>query len=384
MIDKPCVVGIVGTGFIAQGLARAIRRSVDFSVGPVLTRRKEQKFQGFHDDEIVLSMDALIEKAEIIVECSGDPLHATDVIERAMSAGSKVVTMNSAWHVIAGSHYRSCGYITESEGDQPGSLAALAEDGCAMGFEPLVYINVKKFLNLTPTRDEMAHFSKLYGLSLSQVTSFTDGTKLQLEQALVANGLGADICTQGLLGPAVSHISEGLEILSKAAENHGGPIVDYVLTEEASGSVMILARHDPLESAILKYLKMGDGPLYRLVRPYHLCHFEILKTLRRAVTGGGILLDNGPNPTISVAAIAKRNLSPGDRIKQGIGSFDVRGECLRIAENAGHLPVSLMHDVIIRRKIEEGKTIMRNDVELPESKALRAWLATEEKVLLNG
>ena len=317
----PSVVGIVGTGFTARGLARALRRSEDFALGPVLTRRRETTIPGFDDSKIISSIDALIEHSGIIVECSGDPLYATDVIERAVEAGRKVVTMSAAWHVTAGSYYHGRGYITEAEGDQPGSLAALAEDSRAMGFEPLVYVNVKKFLNHTPTFDEMSHFSKLYGISLPQVMSFTDGTKLQLEQALVANGLGADILRQGMIGPAVPLIADGLELLARAAHEHGKPIADYVLTGEAPGSVMILARHDAQEAAALQWFKMGDGPLYRMVRPYHLCHLEILKTLRRAAAGGAILLDNGPRPTISVAAIAKCNIAAGERIEQGIGSF---------------------------------------------------------------
>ncbi len=381
MISKPWVVGIVGTGFLARGLARILRRSSDFVVGPVLTRRRQIGIAGFQESEIVSSIDALVDRAGIVVECSGDPLHATEVIERVLDAGRPVVTMDSEWHVTAGTFYQSRGLVTEAEGDQPGSLAALAEDARTMGFEPLVYVNVKRFLNLAPSANEMAYYSKLYGISLSRVTSFTDGTKLQIEQALVANGLGADITRPGMLGPAVSHISEGLEILSMAAEAHGRPIVDYVLTGEAPGAVMILACHDPQEAETLSYLKMGGGPFYRLVKPYHLCQFEILKTLRRIITGGGILLNNGSRPTIGVTAVAKHRLIPGKTIARGLGSFDVRGECVRITESAGHLPITLMQNVIIRREILPGEMIMREDVELPESLALHAWLATEKDVL---
>lgn len=382
--SPPWAVGIVGTGFVARGLARSLRRSSDFLVGPVLTRRQQARTPGFRSGEIVSSIDALVERAAIVVECSGDPLHATEVIEQVLAAGRPVVTMNSEWHVTAGSFYRSRGVVTEAEGDQPGSLAALAEDGRAMGFDPLVYVNIKRFLNLAPTPAEMAHFSKLYGISLAQVTSFTDGTKLQIEQALVANGLGADIIRPGMLGPAMPHVSECLAVLSKAAVSHCGPIVDYALTDEAPGAVMILARHDPQEAAVLEYFKMGDGPFYRLVRPYHLGQLEVLKTLRRIVTTGRVLLDNGTHPTVSVAAIAKRKLVPGERIARGMGSFEARGECVRIAESAGHLPIPLMQDVILRRRVAAGEMIMRDDVELPESRALLAWLATEEAVLRTG
>ncbi len=378
------VVGIVGTGFTARGLARALRRSDEFTPGPVLTRRREAHIPGFDDGEITVSPDDLIERSGIIVECSGDPLYATDVIERAVAAGRRVVTMSAAWHVTAGSHYHGRGYITEAEGDQPGSLAALAEDSRAMGFEPLVYVNVKRFLNHTPTFDEMSHFSKLYGISLPQVVSFTDGTKLQLEQALVANGFGADILRQGMIGPAPPRIEDGLEVLARAAHEHGSPIVDYVLTGEASGAVMILARHDAQEAAALQWFKMGDGPLYRMVRPYHLCHLEILKTLRRAAAGGPVLLDNGARPTISVAAVAKHTIRAGERIEQGIGSFCVRGECVRMREHPGHLPIALLQSAVLTRDIDAGGMIMLDDVEIPDSAALKAWRAVEPATLSDG
>jgi predicted homoserine dehydrogenase-like protein len=379
--EKPRSVGIVGTGYIAQGLARALRRSSDFLLGAVLTRRKDSRIPGFHDSEIVLSIDALAERAQIVVECSGDALHATEVIDRVLRAGRPVVTMDAEWHVTAGSYYRSQGFVTEAEGDQPGSLAALAENARAMGFEPLVYVNVKGFLNLEPTPDVMRHFAKVHGITITMVTSFTDGTKLHIEQALVANGLGADMAGPGMLGPVVPSIREGLEILSQAAQANGGPLIDYILTGDAPGAVMILARHDPQEAAALAHLKMGDGPFYRLVQPYHLCQFEILKTLRRVASGGRILLDNGPHPRIGVAAIAKRRIARGERITRGLGSFDARGECVRIADSAGHLPIALMQDVIVQREIGPGQKIMRDDVEMPDSLALRAWLAIEDDAL---
>ena len=104
-----------------------------------------------------------------------------------------------------------------------------------MGFEPVVYVNVKKFLNHYPTFDEMSHFSKLYGISLPQVMSLPTARNCS-EQALVANGLGADILRKGMSGPAVPLIADGLEQLARAAHEDGKPIADYVLTGEATGA----------------------------------------------------------------------------------------------------------------------------------------------------
>ena len=68
-----------------------------------------------------------------------------------------------------------------------------------MGFHPVVYGNIKGFLNKNPKKEEMEYWSKRNGISLGMTTSFTDGTKVHIEQALVANGLGADILDRDLL-----------------------------------------------------------------------------------------------------------------------------------------------------------------------------------------
>ena len=98
--------------------------------------------------------------------------------------------MNSEFHVTVGSYFVDKGLVTEAEGDQPGVLAQLHEEAISMGFKPLVYGNIKGFLNENPTADDMEYWGNKSGISLDMVTSFTDGTKVQIEQTLVANGLG--------------------------------------------------------------------------------------------------------------------------------------------------------------------------------------------------
>ena len=90
---------------------------------------------------------------------------------------------------------------------------------------------------------------------------------------------------------------------------------------------------------------------------------------------------NSNSPKISVAAIAKRDLNPGDKIKKGIGSFDVRGIAVKIKDHKGHVPIGLMKDAIIKRLVVAGTELTFDDVELPDSLALRAWQSIEKKVL---
>ncbi len=123
----------------------------------------------------------------------------------------------------------------------------------------------------------------------------------------------------------------------------------------------------------LNYFKLGDGPYYVLDRTFHLCHLEIIKTIKRVLSGGGVLLDNSANPTISVASVAKRDLKVGEHITKGIGSFTVRGVAVKIKDNRNHLPVGLCENITMRREVKAGEKIYFDDIDIPSSRALEIW-----------
>jgi predicted homoserine dehydrogenase-like protein len=375
-------IGVIGTGFIAQGLIRALVNQEDLVVSKVLTRRKLDDIAAFPNKELLTnSVWEVIENSEVIVECSGDTIYGTEVIDKAFAASLPVITMNSELQVTTGSYFADRGFITEAEGDQPGCIAALKENMVQMGFKPLVYGNIKGFLNLNPKKEDMEYWGKRSNLSLNMVTSFTDGTKVQFEQALVANGLGGDIVQTGLLGPAADDVESGGFYLAEQAKKHGTAISDYLLCPKGPAGVFITAEHEEDQRAALNYFKIGEGPYYTLVQNFHLCHLEIMKTIRRVLSGGGVLLNNTATPAISVGAIAKTKIAPGQKIPHGIGSFLVRGEAVKINEHIGHLPIGLLANAVITRPIEEGQIITMDDVEIPDSLALKAWNLIQEKAL---
>ena len=159
-------VGVVGTGFIAQGLVKALLSEKDIAVTSILTRRKIDDFVSYPKQECLTnSVEELVEKSDIIVECSGDVIYGTDVVNQAFLASIPVITMNSELQVTTGSYFADKGYITEAEGDQPGCLAALHENIIQMGFKPLVYGNIKGFLNINPLREDMEFWRKKNNLS---------------------------------------------------------------------------------------------------------------------------------------------------------------------------------------------------------------------------
>jgi predicted homoserine dehydrogenase-like protein len=275
--------------------------------------------------------------------------------------------------------------ITEAEGDQPGALAAMKRNLVSMGFEPLVYGNLKGFLNLNPTHKEMEYWSRVQGISLEQVVGFTDGTKVNIEQALVANGLGAIIAKQGMFGLESDDIITDSKKLALKAKEIGQPISDYLLqspqaTKKFPAGVFITAEYSQEQAPALKYLKLGKGPYYTLIRNYHLVHLEIPWTIRQVLSHQDVLLDNSSNPTASVCAVAKKVLKPGTVIRRYDRNFQVRGEAISIKDAPNHVPFGLVKDLVVKHTIEPGQILEFDDLEVPPSKAYDAWRYTLDLV----
>lgn len=380
--QKKYRIGISGTGFIASGLMLALKYHPNLVVSRVLTRRPvDQVSAPIAKALLTNTVEDLIKESDLVVECSGDVLHGTEVVDAVLRSGLPVVTMNSELQTVSGTMLSTLGTLVEAEGDQPGSLAALHREVVDMGFEPIVYGNIKRFLNLSPTREDMEYWSKRQGISMDQVTAFTDGTKVQIEQALVANGLGATIVCRNLSGIPCKDLEDGAQRLGEIADGIGQPISDYVLSSNAPAGVFIVAKHASEQVPYLEYLKLGKGPYYVIVRPYHLCHLEIPRTILAVLRGDDrVRFNNGTQPTVQVVAVAKRALAKGERIKRGLGGFDVRGEAVKIKNCPEGVPIGLLQEAEIIRPVAEGQIVTFADVELPKSKALAFWKATLEKV----
>ena len=373
-VENTYKIGIIGSGFIASGLAKLLTQHKNYDISGILTRSDVRKRSDFAQNSLLTnSLEDLIEHSDLIVECSGDAIYATETIDCIFKASIPVVTMNSEFHVTTGSYFVDKGLLTEAEGDQPGIQAILHEEALDMGFKPLVYANIKGFLNENPTREDMTYWGNRSNLSLEMVTSFTDGTKVEIEQVLVANGLGTGLIQEGLVKLSDDDMLHGGTILADKAKKLGYPVSDYLLSAKLPAGVFLIAEHDKDQQDSLRYYKLGEGPYYLLERTYHLCHLEIIKTIKRVLNGGGVLLNNGKSPKFSVATIAKRDLKPGDKIQQGIGSFDVRGTAIIIANDLSHVPIGLLANATMKKEVKEGDKVHFEDIDIPESLALDIW-----------
>ncbi|MEL6186360.1 MAG: NAD(P)-dependent oxidoreductase [Myxococcota bacterium] len=384
----PGRIGWVGTGFIIKEAMQVAGATLGARVGRVLTRRPLDSIEGFDRDTLTQSVDELIEHSDVVFEATGDPLHATVVIEKALEAGKPVVTMNSEFHVTTGSFFHGKGFVTEAQGDQPGATAQMHDDAVGMGFTPLAYVNIKGFLNPNPPKEDMIYWSERQKLSLPEVISFTDGTKLQIEQALCANGLGADIAQEGLIGGKREDIFD-TDHLVEAARKLGRPISDYVVAPGAPPGVFVLADHPaydrlPFYGPYQKLRTKGDSA-YLILRAYHLCGLEVAKSLRDVLMGKReVLLTNGPEPRVSLAAVAKRKLEVGETLHRAIGCFEVRGACVRTAEHPNHIPIGLLDGATLKRAVEPEQKLTFDDVDVPPSRALEIWNTLRDRAVASA
>jgi len=371
-------IGIIGSGFIAKGLMYALQYDPYLEVSKVLTRRDFDKVEKLpvKKNQLTHNISDVIRNSDLVVEATGDVLYATETVEHVLLSGLPVVTMNAELQLTTGSMLSRLGTLIEAEGDQPGTLAALDTEVKSMGFKPLVYGNIKGFLNLNPPKEDMEYWAKRQGIRLDKVTAFTDGTKVEIEQALVANGLGATISKKGMKAIACNSFEDGAETLAKSARRQGAVLSDYVVCGGAPAGVFIVATHDKSQIPYLNYLKLGSGPFYTIIKPYHLCHLEISKTIRHVLTNSSTYtFNNGTSPTVQVVAVAKKDLKPGETIAHGIGSFKVRGQASLIDDSRKAVPIGLMDNVVIEKPIKAGKVIQTDQITMPYSRAKELWEA---------
>jgi predicted homoserine dehydrogenase-like protein len=376
-------IGIVGTGYIASGIYQQMKPEKAFVVSKMLTRRTIDSSIGLPQSILTNSAEAMVEDCDLIVEASGDAIYATEVLLKAQQAGKPIITMNPEFQITTGSYFADKGYITDADGDQPGCLARLNQEVESLFFKPLAYLNIKGFLNLNPPENEMRYWAERQKLSLEQTISFTDGSKVQIEQALVANGLNADIAQDGMLAPKIENMAD-TGFLADAAKKLGQPISDYILCASAPPGVLIIAEHDLAYerrgNVALNKLLTSDEKYFRLLLPHHLIFLEVIKTIRDWQTGAPPLLNNSSSPRIGVCAIAKKPLNKGDTLERGLGGFETRGSTVRIKEHPDHVPICLLQNARLLNDIEPGQPVNFSDVELPQSKALDIYLQIKTKV----
>ena len=306
-----------------------------------------------------------------VVDATGDVREAVTFCADILNNKKHLIMVNSEADLMFGPYFAELArenkvVYTSCDGDQYGVLKRMIEEIKLWGFQIVMAGNMKGFLNRYANEATIAGEADKRGLDHKMCACFTDGTKLNIEMALIANSEGYCTKKTGMFGPQVSHVRDVLTAFDLPNLWEGQKtFVDYILGAEPNGGVYVVGHfEDPYQQEVLRTYKMGDGPFYVFYRPYHLCHFESTGTILDAIVNKKALMHPRRPLATNVFAYAKKNLSPGDML-DGPGGFTCYGliENMSDQKDSEGLPVCLADEVRVKKAVKKDSKISLRDVE---------------------
>ena len=330
---------------------------------------------------------------DIVVECTGSPLHAVDHILESFAHGKHVVNVTVEADAFCGpllaKRAQAAGAVYSlAFGDQPALICDLVDWARTCGF-PVVAAGrghkwLPHFCESTPetvwgyyglTPEQAARG----GLNPKMFNSFLDGSKPSIESTAVSNATGLGVPSNGLLYPpaSVEDIPYVTRPISEGGVLERKGMVEVISSLEADGRkipydirmgvwVTVEAETDYIKNCFEEYNAHTDpsGRYFTLYKRWHLIGLEV------GVSVASVALRNEPTGVAThwnadVVATAKRDLKPGELL-DGEGGYTVWGKLLPAAtsKKMGGLPLGLAHGVKVVRPVAKGQSLSWDDVSM--------------------
>lgn len=330
---------------------------------------------------------------DVVVECTGSPMHAVDHILEAFANKKHVVNVtveaDAFCGALLGSRAKAAGVVYSlAFGDQPALICDLVDWARTCGFPVVAAGRGHKWLphfsestpetvwhhyGLTPEQAERG------GLNPKMFNSFLDGSKPSIECSAVSNATGLGVPSNGLLYPPASvedipyvtrPISEGgvlerkgmVEVISSLEKD--GRVIPYDI--RMGVWVTVEAETDYIKNCFEEYKAHTDpsGRYFTLYKRWHLIGLEVgMSVASVALRGEATGVATGWNA--DVVATAKRDLKVGEML-DGEGGYTVWGKLLPAAtsKRMGGLPLGMAHSVKVIRPVAKGRSLCWDDVQM--------------------
>jgi predicted homoserine dehydrogenase-like protein len=396
---RPIRVGMVGAGFMGQGLTNQIANSVSGMTMAAIYNRKPGRALDVYryagrDDATVVATDTELNDAirrqmpvvaedpfaicrspeiDVVVDVTGSVEFGAQVILEAFRHGKSVVLMNAEVDATIGPILRVYAekhdqILSACDGDEPGVEMNLYRWVRGLGLIPRVMGNVKGLQDPYRNPTTQQGWAERWGQNAAMVTSFADGSKISFEQSIVANATGFKVKARGMSRGLKydGSIMDIQKIYDIDELRELGGIVDYTVGPPLI-KVFCLAEHaDPKQRHYLNLYKMGEGPLYPFWIPYHLVHFEAPNAIARVVLCGDEVAAPLGGPMVEVCAVAKRDLRAGEVLDE-YGMYMTYGEAVNADEMSArrYLPEGLVEGCRLLRDIAKDEVLTYADVDLP-------------------
>lgn len=407
-LEKPINVSIVGIGSIGKGLVYQSFHTngikpigiADIHLEKVeecakwlgleykIVENKQQLEEAVSKGKFVITTDgellASCEQTDVFIESSNAIIEGARHAIKAIETGAHIVMMNYEAELMYGPHLlklaESKGLVyTCADGDQPTVIKTLVDELELWGFDLVMAGNMKGFHDLYTDPIKIAPEADKRNLDHKMCSSYTDGSKLCVEMAVLANALDLRTHVPGMHGPRIKSIYDIFDHFDfeEIYKNKQG-VVDYVLGAEPKGGVFAIGYTDePFQQYTLNWFppNMGPGPFYLFYRPYHLGHIEAMACVAEAYLDGSARLKPEAGMKTNVFCYAKKELNKGD-VLDGMGGFTSYGLIENIeTQSTPGVPICLSDNLVLKRAIPRDQRISIDDVAYdPKDPAFELYL----------
>jgi predicted homoserine dehydrogenase-like protein len=397
----PIRTAIIGTGSIGTGIAYqcgitpgfhpSAIADIDFvkaeqcarllNVPYTIVETKSQLAAALDGGVLAVSRDALLlaasDRFDILIEASNAVYDGALHARAALRHGQHVVMMNYEAELMYGplllQEARTNSRVyTCADGDQPTAIKQLVDDIELWNLEPVMLGNIKGFHDRYTDPAKIAPEADKRRLDHIMCSAYTDGSKLNVEMAVLANGVGARILRPGMTGPRMASIHDifrhfDFEKIWRSGEP---PIVDYVLGAQPKGGVFVIGyTADAYQQFTLSWFPpdVGPGPFYLFYRPFHLGHIEALRCAAEAFLDQSARLAPVFGMRMNVFCYAKRDLRAGE-ILDGMGGYLTCGLIESVDDAAADcpdgMPQLISNGARLLRDIRKNERIALKDCDL--------------------
>ena len=395
-LDKEIKVGIIGIGSIGKGLVYQTHHTPGFrpvAIADIFIKKAVDCAEWLKlDYKIVNTIDELnrtIEAGKVAVTDNGELIASTGQIQVLIESSNAVYqgavhahkAIQNHQHVIMMNYEAEMMYgpwlleqainegvvYTCADGDQPTVIKKLMDDITLWGFDVVMGGNIKGFHDRYTDPTKIAPEADKRLLDHKMCSSYTDGTKLCVEMAVLANAINGRTAIPGMYGHRIAHIHDIFKVMDFEKLWDGKrPLVDYVVGAYPKGGVFVIGHTaEKFQQWTMDWFPpdMGPGPFYVFYRPFHLGHIEALECVSEAVLFNKARLQPVYGMKTNVFTYAKRDLKAGD-ILDGMGGYNTYGFIENIDEmDEPGLPVLLNDNLKLRRDVKKDERIALKDVE---------------------
>lgn len=414
----PIRIGLVGSGEMGTDIVARVahmtgievgaiselnlpnaRKAIDIAYGDTDRAREVTTQDALHsaigDGRIAITSDVSLllnsGMIDVIIDATGIPAVGAEIGLAAMEHGKHLVMMNVEADVTIGAYLRHeaerLGVVYSlGAGDEPSSCMELIEFVSAMGHRVVSAGKGKNNpLNHDATPDALMEEAVRRNMNPRMLVEFVDGSKTMVEMAAIANATGLIPDRPGMHGPACSRDDLSKVLVPQSAGGLLSDIgrVDFTIGKGVAPGVFVVAEMDhPRIRERMEDLKMGEGPYFTFFRPYHLTSLEVPLTCARAVLYGKADMVPMPRPVAEVAAVAKRDLVPGERLDQ-IGEYTYRAWIMTTAEAAaeGAIPCGLLTGATVTAPIRKGALITTANTSVPSDSRIAILRKRQDDLL---